>query len=362
MTSRIEDIIRDPLFQLNVLLWLAQPQHPWAQPEIDPLFFEVGFTVHAIAPLLAPPPDLLLACRQRGIGVQDRVRPDVVLVGQQGKQFAFVECKANSFGVASSTANQARTLLLLAGPRSAEVLGFAAGRTLDSIPGLFLPEEHRFPMAQTLDQLNASLISQGLPAGDFSVVGLGADEERIYLQLDKKGAEFFSLLPGPLELMRLEADTDPRPLYFIPFDPDLDQTPDEKAFCKRVLLERLQGGLIALVGRAHPPFNLSVNLQRLLNDATFGTFDQWENQDTHKHLRGLAKQLLTAIAQEISRIIPGVVSYTPAEGWRIKAENPELHQHLMDGLTRFSCDSMSLETDPQLDLFEQMEAQPVSDE
>lgn len=362
MTFRADEIIRDPLFQLNVLLWLAQPQPQWARADIRPLLYEQGFVVYAIAPLLAVPPDLLLACRQRRIGMQDRVRPDVVLARQKDGRFAFAECKASSFGAASSTADQARTLLLLSGPRAAEVMGLASGKALNSILGFFLPEQHSAPIAQTLGELNADLISNGLPTGDFSIASLGVDQEQLYLRLDDKGAEFFSLPTGPVVLTDLERDTDPRPLYFIPFDPDIDQTPEEKAFCKRILFERLQGGLIAAVGRAHPPFDLPVSLRGLLNDATFGMVTQWENQDTQKHLSRLAKQLLTAIAQEIGHITPDVMSHTPGEGWRIVVKEDGQHQQLMDGLTRFSCENMELKTDPQLGLFEELEAQPSGTE
>ena len=38
--------------------------------------------------------------------------------------------------------------------------------------------------------------------------------------------------------MKLQTDTISRLLYFIPYDPDLDQSEDERLFCKRVLFER----------------------------------------------------------------------------------------------------------------------------
>jgi len=58
MTLEVNELIGDPLFQLNALLWLTQPL-PHGD-RITPLFYQHGFTVYAIAPLLPVPLDLRL--------------------------------------------------------------------------------------------------------------------------------------------------------------------------------------------------------------------------------------------------------------------------------------------------------------
>src|SRR5438309_1259630 len=125
------DPVSDPLFQLNVLLWLTQPLPQ--ESAIVPLLHQRGFSVYAIAPALVVPLDLQVAARQAQIALQPSARPDVVLTQESERKFAFTECKASSFGPNSSTAEQARAFLLTTGSRAAEVLGLDAAQVRDSI-------------------------------------------------------------------------------------------------------------------------------------------------------------------------------------------------------------------------------------
>src|SRR5438093_477808 len=100
------DLIRDPIFQLNAVLWLAQPLPP--EFPITPVLRHAGFDVHSIAPPLAPPPDVLLALAESGLPHQRSCHPDVILERDADRLFLVIECKANSFGEASSTAAQSR--------------------------------------------------------------------------------------------------------------------------------------------------------------------------------------------------------------------------------------------------------------
>jgi hypothetical protein len=132
----LPELVKDPVFQLNVLLWLAQPL-PQAYQEITPLFFNQGFDVYALAPLLTLPPDILLVMRDHEFAVQARTRPDVILAQELTGKFAITECKRGSFGVDSSTAQQARALLVLAGPRCHDptltLARYMKGRMVDKI-------------------------------------------------------------------------------------------------------------------------------------------------------------------------------------------------------------------------------------
>src|SRR5205823_3552170 len=115
------DRVSDPLFQLNVVLWLTQPLPQGSS--IVPLLHERGFVVYAISPPLPVPLDLQAAAQSARVALQNSGRPDVLLAHPLERKFAFIECKASSFGPNSNTAEQARSFLLMAGPRAAEVLG-----------------------------------------------------------------------------------------------------------------------------------------------------------------------------------------------------------------------------------------------
>ncbi|MBM3301542.1 MAG: hypothetical protein FJY85_16520, partial [Deltaproteobacteria bacterium] len=237
MTLEVNELIGDPLFQLNALLWLTQPL-PHGD-RITPLFYQHGFTVYAIAPLLPVPLDLRLVAQQAGIAMRDGVRPDAVLTRESDRKFAFAECKAGSFGPTSSTAEQARSLLVVAGPRAAEVLGLASGQVADSLLAFVVPEAGRELLAPTLVSLGKELGEKRISVGRFSVLSLVLTDTDVSIMTDELGSSFFGLPSGASPFMKREPDTDPRPLYFIPYDPDIGQSEEEKVFCKRVLFERM---------------------------------------------------------------------------------------------------------------------------
>lgn len=353
MTSILNELIKDPLFQLNALLWLAQPLPD--ENEISPLLYKQGFTVYAIAPLLGPPPDLRLVAQEARISMQERVRPDVVLTHEGDRKFAFTECKASSFGPTSSTAEQARSLLVVAGPRAAEVLGLSSGQVSASLLGIVMPENDREPLTRTLARLCEELGENGLPAGRFSILGLVLTDTDISIMINDLGSTFFALSSGANPFMKREPDTDPRPLYFIPYDPDVAQSEQERVFCKRVLFERMQSTIIAAVGRANPPTELSVESQKILNDAMFGMYGHWENRDSARHMRGLCRQFMNALTQAVNSVAPGTMAFLSGEGWKIRLQNEEQHKSMIDALTRFSCETLDLRTEPLPGLFDDVE-------
>ncbi len=350
MTSTSNELVKDPLFQLNALLWLAQPLP--RKSDIAPLLYNEGFTVHAIAPPLGPPPDLRLVAQEAAISMQDRVRPDLVLTQQKGHKFAFTECKARSFGPTSPTAEQARSLLVVAGPRAAEVLALASGQVADSLLAFVLPENDRKPLSETLASLRNELGQNRLPAGRFSVLGLVLSDTDISIVINDIGSAFFALPAGTNPFIKREPDTDPRPLYFIPYDPDVAQSEQERVFCKRALFERMHSSVIAAVGRANPPAELALECQKILNDAMFGMYGHWENRDSARHMRGLCRQFMGALLQAVSAAVPDTMVFQPHVGWKITLRDPQQHERVIDALTRPSSETLDLRTEPQPDLFD----------
>jgi hypothetical protein len=353
MTSVPNELIRDPLFQLNALLWLAQSMPSGS--EIRPLLYEQGFTVYAIAPLLGLPPDLRLMTQEARINMQESVRPDVVLAQEGARKFAFTECKKSSFGATSSTAEQGRSLLVVAGPRAAEALGLAPGQVADSLLAFITAQSEQVPLTQTLETLSKQLHAAKIPAARFSVLGLVSTETEVSVAIDDQASAFFALPSGIYPFLTRGPDTDPRPLYFIPYDPDVDQSQEEREFCKLLLFERMRNTVVAAVGRGCPPCELSFNSKKILNDAMCGMYGQWENQESAKHMRRLCRQLMGALMQAVNSEAPSSLTFQPDEGWKIILQNSEQQEKVLDALTHFSCETLALETEPQPGLFDDLE-------
>ena len=190
-------------------------------------------------------------------------------------------------------------------------------------------------------------------AARFTILALQADANDLSMIIDDAGAAFFSLESGSNPIMRLESDTDPRPLYFIPYDPDVTYSSErEKDFCKRVLFERLHSAILVAVGRANPPAELILGPDRLLNDATFGMYAQWENRDSARHMRGLCQQLMRPLTQSVNSVAQGVVRQDERGAWAIKLDSFEQQEKVIDALTRFACETLDLRTEAEPELFE----------
>ncbi|MBE3576243.1 MAG: hypothetical protein IMX00_00855 [Limnochordales bacterium] len=354
MRQDLAELVEDPIFQLNAMLWLVQPlPRDFQALGIRPLLYEQGFSVYAIAPLLAAPPDLRLAMIRAGVAFKERVRPDVVLEGQ-GK-FAITECKKSSFGSESSNRDQMHTLLAISGPRLAEVLGEARERVKGSMLVTVLPEPQRSLFTETLGALQAELRSIGCPAGDWATLGLKVEQERIALVFDSRSASFFGFEPGGHFFLRVWPDTDPRPLYFIPYDPDVEQSPAERNLCRRILLERILASLIRVVGRSTPPCEIRISCEDLLRDATLGVYEFWENRDSAVHMRRLCKHFIRNLAQEANQIIPEALTYVGQDQvWLIKVADEGQHQSLLQAMMEFSAEHTQPAEIEQIPLFDDL--------
>ena len=353
MTSSAADLINDPVFQLNAVLWLAQPMP--GSGDIRPLLYDRGFTVHAIGPLLPLPPDLRLIAQDAGMALQSGVRPDVVLQRQRDQRYALVECKKASFGTESTTSEQARTLLLVAGPRCAESLGLASDQVSGSAACFAVPEDQRDLLQGTLSSLSEEMATAELTCGEFCFMGFLLSESHVCIAVGPTGSRFFSVPQGSHPFLKREPGTDPRPLYFIPYDPDLLPSQAEQAFCKRLLFARLQITVIVAVGHAKPPAELTLRSHDILNDAMFGIYGLWDNPGSRRHMRGLCKLFMRALLEAVEPDVPGAVSFQPQVGWKFAVQDEQHHERVMDALMRFSSETLALEEKPAPDLFDDVE-------
>jgi len=346
------ELVADPVFQLNSLLWLTQPLPEAAG--IRPVLREAGFEVDAICPPVTLPPDILLLFKDSGLAHQDNIRPDVVLCRQQDGRYGVVECKGNSFGPGSSTARQARTLPAAAGPRLDEALGLRSGTITRSTAGYLVPSQAAADMGLTLEALGNELGSKRLRAGASCVLALEPGDTAVSLVADNAARDFFGLPVEKVDFLPVEEGTDPQPLYFIPYDPDCSQSEEERAYCKRVLFERIQLSLLGAGGRAVPPAELVFDAVGLLNDATFGMYDLWENKESAKHMRKLVRQMLAKLAEILRSEVDDGFRFVENKGWTLQIPSEKTKDAICNALSKFSCETMDLRQEPERTLFDDL--------
>jgi hypothetical protein len=346
--SSLDDLASDPLFQLNSLLWLAQPLPSGS--DVTPLLWERGFAVYALAPLLTLPPDVRLKLQDAGLPHQGSTRPDVVLRRERDRRHAMMENKGKSFGPKSSTAEQARTLLVASGPRAAEILGLRPTDVGRSAAAYLVASASAQQMRETLRTLRKELQSAGIESGETPVVAIESDSQAVYLIADSDARDFFGL-DERLAFLAVEAGNDPRPLYFIPYDPDCQQDPEQEAFCKRVLFERIQATVLGAAGRALPPATVPFEAERLLDDATWGMYGVWDNTDTRKHMRKLTRFLLGKLASAVCAEVQQAFLYIEGQRWLLNIASGDAQARICSVLSRFSCQTMEVSAD-QWELFD----------
>ena len=341
----INDLIKDHLFQQNAIIWLTQPS---VNPDgIVPILYKQGYSTLAIGRLLALPADVRQAVKEADITVQNGANPDFVLIHQANRKYLLVECKENSFGTTSTKVKQARTLMLMAGERAAEILGLATSDVAASFLGYVLPEDKTTQFSETLDHLRKEMSDLGLPWGDSSVFGLGVQNDKVCLLIEDKLGSFMELPSGVHPFLAYEPGTDPRPFYFLPYQPGLEQSDAEENRCKLDLLKRLQQSIVAELGKVRPPTQLYLTRDAILNRAYWGIYEIWEDRDDRKHLRKLCNRFLNRVAKVLYASAPKSM-VQDGSSWKVTIGNDEEHNRLMNALLRFGPEVTDLSDQPQL--------------
>lgn len=273
-------LCNDPLFQLNLAIWLAQPQ-PLKHFSVYPLFYSSGLSIYSIGPLLALPPGIRLHVSE---DYQNGARPDLILERERKKKFCILECKKSSFGPNTEQARQARTLLLISGPIISEVLGLGSKGQNEGILCYFSGSNEIEMMEKTLIRLTQEIKDLKLEPGIHDCFGIKAEQLAILLEYSEQIKTFLNLKDdSPVEVIRFEENTDPRPLYFIPYDPNIHQTKEEQELCRRIMFERILCHIISNTGGADVPSSITFTTNEVLNSATLGLYEIWEDSEAKRN-------------------------------------------------------------------------------
>jgi hypothetical protein len=298
MTARAEEILGDPIFQLNVVLWALQPAPPNAP--IRPVLREAGYLLSAISRDLPPPFELRPGLKEL-LGSDTPPAPDVLGEPPKGTPWLVVECKGSGFSPESSNARQAIKLLAvsmdlrssLALPGDAPRPGVVAYLTLMT---------DRDQLMATLRELQGRLDQAGLPSGDAGVFGLALADHREGQAVvvapcpDGDWPEPIAALVPEAPVILLGRNEDPRPLYLIPWDPSVQQSREMRGYCRAVLFARVAAEAVAVLGHETVPQRVVVKVEPLLSAATFGVSDRWRSRsDLSRTLRECKRFLVEAL-------------------------------------------------------------------
>jgi hypothetical protein len=299
---RPDQLIRDPVFQLNLLLWMAKEQPPQGYV-VKPLFFENGFGVIYIEQPFAFPQESILAIRGSGRDVSIAPEPELLLGRMTDKVALYLEAKADSFST-SSTKNckQARGHLLAVGAAFAEVMTPYRSCLLCYV----VPEDRRTLMQECLEELVADLCGCGLNAGSHSSHGLGVLGQELHYTWDEKFRTHTGITETSAVVMSpITDDTDPSPLFLIYTDEDYPD-PENRNLLRRCVVNQVHAHLVSDLHHQRFDQTYERSAESLLNDMTEGLY-QYLGRTRQKAMRRLVTENFFRRIAEYSRDrFPGV--------------------------------------------------------
>jgi hypothetical protein len=202
-------LLRDPGFQLNLLLWMTREQ-PANAYLVRPLFQELGFDLLYIENPFPLPEETARSAKATGLDISESPEPDVLLRRNSDQKALYIEAKAHSFSSASSDSRQARGHLLAAGPAFTEVMKPLENCLLCYV----VPHEDGPQMGVCLANLADELRRSELKPGLHSIHGLklnGADVQYVW---DSSFIAHTGIVGDSAVVLRdVTDDTDPSPLF-----------------------------------------------------------------------------------------------------------------------------------------------------
>ena len=94
---KVELLLKDPVFQLNILLWMAKEQPP-DHFRVRPLFHQLRFSIEYIEQPFFFPDELIGAVEASGIEISTKPEPELMLSRSEDNKCLYFEAKAGSFG------------------------------------------------------------------------------------------------------------------------------------------------------------------------------------------------------------------------------------------------------------------------
>jgi len=352
MNSQIEELCGDPLFQLNMAIWLSQPKP--GDFGVRPIFYESGFRVHSIGPRLPIPPDIRLILNELNIEYHESAAPDVVLASDNYSKICILECKKNSFGTGSTNTLQAKTLLIISGPTAPEVLGVGLRKKSYGILAYLTRADQVDALQGTLNGLKDDLSRINIDSGEPGCFGLGCDEKALSIRYSGNLGEAMNINHGsPVEVISIDDDTDPRPLYIIPYDPSLfnQHSQGEEKICRRILYERFLGYVLCKVGSANAPVEIKIPVDEILNSSTFHLFEIWDDRSVRKNFKSLVKEFMTSLREYLGD--GDILSFETGVGWVIKIKDSMTHDNIIKQIGKFRPEGMELDGEVMPLLFEE---------
>lgn len=353
---KTEALLRDPGFQLNLLLWMTR-QQPATGYVVRPLFHELGFRLVYIESPFPLPEETVAAVEASGLGTSIAPEPDVILQHQSDRKALYVEAKAHSFTPESSNARQARGHLL-ATAAFPEVM--APG--FQCLLCYLVPEADRTGMDATLSALATELRNAAFVPGAHSVHGLSLEGSDLRYAWDTPFRAHTGVAGDAAVILRgVTEDTDPSPLFLI-FSAEDYPDPERQDLCRTALQKQVHAVLLCELHRFPVGAEYARTVDELLLTTTAGVF-QYIGSERRKTMRHLIRaNLFRRIFRVWRDKAPGLV-HLEEDVLKVQFRDERQREEFLDWLedakrTDFSTSTPPEEALPLLQMMEPPKAAP----
>lgn len=301
--------LKNPLVQVNLLLHLALP-YPMGDA-IEPILNHLGFRIYAVNRRIGLPIEVVSRARER-VSLQNACSPDIVLSNGQRSIALLIECKSSSFGSLTTQAQQARTLLLLTGPRISNYLGY---RDISESTAVYvLPGSEIEQQEECLASITSELRRLSLETTEWEVWGLVQSEDGISLRNLKAGRSLDD--PGDIRVVTTDDPKNYEVMRLIPVDPDVAA---DDPIGTQVLQERLRNSFVQQVLRHSPsgyPITVTVSVDSMCSRVILFVWEAWNPESktwlrrkVRNYIRRMMLRMETVGVVRIPSVEPDVVQF-----------------------------------------------------
>ncbi|MCH8047862.1 MAG: hypothetical protein IID44_29560 [Planctomycetes bacterium] len=280
---KLHSLIRDPVFQLNLLLWMAKEQ-PKNEYVVKPVFFESGFQLFYIQHPFPFPPESMSAIDSSDLSISKHPEPELLLRRSTDQHALYFEAKAESFSPESTTARQARGHLLAVGDAFAEVFAPLESCLLCYV----LPEERRDLMVECLAELTEQMTEQNLSVGETSVHGLAIENQDLLYIWDHRFKQHSGIVEDSIAVMTgLSEDTDPSPLFLVYSVEDYPDKQNQNLH-RRAMIDQIHALLVCALNALPPNTEYERSAEAVLMEMTDGVYE-YIGRERQKQMRRLVR-------------------------------------------------------------------------
>ncbi len=301
MTDAQPPLLKNPLFQLNLMIWLS-----WASsPSVirNPIFYANGFELFLLGPTIPVPPASTVVATGHNppINIGRSPKPDLLLCSRADSHFIPLECKVSSFSSTNHKSRQAMGLLACSGQYVAQMFDQDLSHRWKSSLIYIVSHPQHTLMQTSLDSMTATLRGASVPMSQESATSIGIEvrDDGVYLHFAMVNKMPFAVHPIEKVVDSIPGQ-DPRPLYVVCVDPSLGPDSND-AYGEQVLNEQVRTAFAVQVAAQLHQSRVEVKWEDLMKKA-ISIWDYWDDRDSKNELTLRVKRHLQKVFTQMKSL------------------------------------------------------------